>query len=164
MSFNTALGYFNPYMMMGNQAMNTLSPIYTQNAQNPMQSYNNIMQGFSLNPSQQYQQQMGEQAISNNNATKGLLGSGQMSKDLYDYGQHSTDMYQQQYLNNILGIQNTGLSGLMNQSQLGMQGATSSAQLQEAMNQINAMQQNSLLSGLFGLGGNMLGGLFGMFG
>jgi hypothetical protein len=157
MSLSTASNYFNPYTTSGSGAISNYYNLSNQYAQHPSDYYNQLMSGFSLSPGQQYQQHEGEQAIASNNATKGLLGSGQMAKDLSDYGQYSTDQYQQEYLKNILGINQMGYNGLGNVSQLGMQGATSQAQLQEAMNQINATQNNAYTSGIFGLLGSGLG-------
>jgi hypothetical protein len=164
--YRQAVGFLNPYMQQGQQAMGQYSSMLG-NMSNPTQFYNNVMSGFQMTPAQQYAQQQGMNAISNNAAVRGLMGSTEQARNLENYGQMSTQQAQQQYLNNILGINSQALSGFgdltrlgygaaSTAGQFGMQAGQEDADIQEAMAQAaaaNAAQQ--------GQGFGSLGGAFG---
>lgn len=54
--------------------------------------------------------QAGSQAITGNNASKGLLSSGATAKALSNFGQNTNQQYYNNYLNQLLGLGNQGIA------------------------------------------------------
>lgn len=118
-----ATGYISPWRQAGLSGLNDYMDMLKQ-YKNPQEMYNNIMGGWKM--SQGAQKQMGGamDAIQNRLATMGLTGSGQELKDLGQNFEDYAAKDQQQYLNNILGIGQTGLQGFNNLSNQGLNAGT----------------------------------------
>lgn len=72
----------------------------------------------------------GTQAITNNNAARGLLQSGDTLKSISQYGTDLTNKYYQNYLNDLLGLSGQGIAagGLISGAGQVSQGTSSSSQ------------------------------------
>jgi hypothetical protein len=103
---------FNPSIQAGNQATALTTPIYGEMAQSPSAFLEKIMSNY--NPSKGYQFKKNEigNLISNNAAAAGNAGGSFSQKQQADFLSMLLDEDMQKYINNTLGIQNTGLSGL----------------------------------------------------
>lgn len=105
----------------GNQAYGTLASDYGGQIQNGTDA-NNLLsslltggaagaQGLqSYKDSSGYQSTLdaGSQAITGNNASRGLLNSGATGKALSNYGQQTNQSYYNNYLTNLLGLSSAG--------------------------------------------------------
>lgn len=158
---NTLKQYYDPYIQQGQQAYNTVNPQLTGMASNPTEFLNALMKSYQ--PSQAYQLKRDEmsRAAGNTAAAGGQRGS------QYDINQQvrlddilmGEDM--QKWLQNVLGIQNTGLSGMSNFYNTGYDASKSlsgdlsnilgtKSQLAFQGQRENNQQQNDILGGLLG--------------
>lgn len=115
-----ALGYLSPYQQAGTSALGEYSNKISQ-MNDPVGFYNKIMDTYSTSPALKFQQQQGLEALKNNAAATGYTGSGQQLKDVMGYSQGLAQQGQQDYLNNVLGINTQALGGLSNISGMGEQ-------------------------------------------
>lgn len=169
--YNQAIGFLSPYRQAGQFGLSGEMQGAAEMS-DPSAYYNKMMSGFQMSPAQQYAQQQGLGAVSNNAAVSGMLGSPEMAQHLIKYASTDTGNAQQQYLNNLLGIKgqsmntmgnlaNMGYGAASTSGQFGMQAGQEQAELQEALAQMAAAQAqgyNTDLSSGFGA----LGGLAGM--
>lgn len=103
---------FDPYINQGKEAYGQINPIYGSMAQDPMAYLQQLMQGYQ--PSQGYQQRRDEAltAAGNTAAAGGMRGSFQ---DIKGQGRLADSLLtddMQQWLKNVMGVQNNGLQGL----------------------------------------------------
>lgn len=160
----------NPYMQAGQGALGQYQGMLGQMA-NPQDFYNKMMAGFHMSPAQQFAQQQGLNAVSNNAGANGMMGSGPEAKALENYAQNNTSQMQQQYLGNMMGMYGQALNGYGNLSNMGygaagqvgnwnMDAGQQQADIQEAEAQEAAAQASQNQSGL----GSFFGALGGMAG
>lgn len=116
-----AQGYQNPFYNAGVGAINPYQQMI-QRMSNPQDFYRNIMSGYSQSPGAQYQQQQGMRAAQNFGSANGLSGSTPLMQQAQQNAQGISSQDQQQYLQNILGINNQAMGGYQNLMQ-GGQGA-----------------------------------------
>lgn len=178
----TVTPYYQPFIDAGSQAMGQLQPQYSmllqngqplQNsyqkmAQNPVSVLQHIGSQYQMTPGAQFQEQQGEQAIANAQASGGMSGTPQ---DQYMAGQYATDFTNENfndYMKMALGIGRQGLegennlyhTGLHGDQQLNNLGFRASNQLAETLAQTlmaqaglaysGAANKNSHLGGLIG--------------
>jgi hypothetical protein len=117
-----ALGYMSPYQKTGTNAMSDYFNML-RHGEDSQGMVNNIMGGYSESPSATFQRKQGLADISTGAAARGLLGSGSQARSMMNYGQDLTNQDMQQYLNNILGVRNSTMSGLGQLSRMGEQAA-----------------------------------------
>jgi hypothetical protein len=103
---------YDPYISHGNEAYNTLNPEFTQMGKDPAAFLENIMKGYE--PSKSYQLRLGEsqKAAGNTAAAGGMRGS---LNDITNESRIADSLLgddMQQWLNNVLGIQKEGTTGL----------------------------------------------------
>jgi hypothetical protein len=177
-----AQGYFNPFIQRGERAGGILEGQFGQMAQDPSAFIAKIMEGYTQSPGYQRQQEEMLKAAGNTAAAGGMRGS------QLDVGQEADitrrlqgdDM--QQFLQNVLGVQQQGLGGeqhlydvgygatgqlesdtarsLSEQGQLAFQGEREKMQGRNDL--IKALMSGA--GGLFGMGmpgGGSLGGALG---
>lgn len=171
--------YLEPYISRGNEASNILAPQFTQMTQNPAAFLENIMKGYE--PSRSYKLSRDEalRAAGNTAAAGGMRGSLNDIENESRLADVLMGQDMQNWLQNVLGIQKEGTTGLGHQSDTGFNASTGlssdlanvlGTQAQLAFQgQTNQNQSRSdLLSGLvkalggiagFGLpGGGTIGG------
>jgi len=104
-------GYYNPFIQRGNEAYNKSNPIYDQMLKDPAGFLESLMQKYEPSRGFQLKKDQMLKAAGNTAAAGGMRGSLQ---DI-DQEAHLTDMLMgedmQQWLKNVLGIEDTGLTG-----------------------------------------------------
>lgn len=148
---NQAEGYLDPYRQAGQAGItgyeNALAPY-----NDPMGYYNKIAGNYQMSPGAQFRMKTGMDAVRNAMASQGFGGSGNEAKGLTDYTQGVINQDQNQYINSVLGIGQTGLQGYGNLMGQGFNAANASgnyamnagqdiASMQAAM--ANAASQNA---------------------
>ncbi len=121
--------YYNPYISHGLNAMNQYGQMSSTMASNPTQDIANIMSHYQASP--QYKNQMAAMQTGANNAAAagGTLGTGAEQSQVMKAAQGLSANDMQQYLNNALGVQGQGMSGLQDMSHLGYGASSSLAQM-----------------------------------
>ncbi len=117
---------YQPFINRGMQAQDQASNAYQQMLANPNAFLEQLQSGYQPSQGYQYRRQNAMGAARNSAAQGGFSGTGydQMQQGAMADGLLSQDM--QQYLQNVLGIQNTGLQG---QQHIGDMGYNASGNL-----------------------------------
>lgn len=166
--FQQAQQLFQPYQQPALEATGLLGDVTSQLARDPAGYLENIMKGYQLSPQAQMQQEQALKAAGAAAAAGGIRGTQQdlmRSARIADLVQ-SEDM--QRYLQNILGVQQTGLAGQEALVGRGMQAAGQQAGIfgtQAGMAAQQAQEANrqrqQILGALGGLAGGAVGAYFG---
>jgi len=120
-NFNNAMNGMMPWLQTGQNELGTY-----QKGVNAMQDpnfINNMMQQYQSSPLANLQQQQGLQAMNNQAAASGQLGSTAAAKGLDNYAQQVSSGDMNQYLQNRLGAYNNFLQGAGNIAGMGQQAA-----------------------------------------
>lgn len=125
----TVTPYYNPYIKLGQGAARVSAPVYYKRITNPQGAYDDIMSGYTESPEYQYNydQAMKEQ--------QGAAARGGYTGTPYDQQQEAETATgllsrdQQQYYNNVLGMQNSGLEGANHYFDTGYTASNTLAQL-----------------------------------
>lgn len=168
---NTIKPYYDPYIQQGQQAYSAISPQLNQMMSNPTEFLNSLMKNYQQSQGYQLKRDEMSRAAGNTAAAGGQRGS------QYDINQQvrlddmlmGEDM--QQWLQNILGIQNTGLGGMSNLYNTGYDASKSlsgdlsnilgtKSQLAFQGQRENNQQQNDIFGGLLSGFGGALGSFF----
>ncbi len=102
---------YRPYMDAGTSMMPGMNDLYQQMMQNPGEFFNKIGAGYKESPGYQHALKEAMGGIGNAAASGGMAGS-PMHQQLA--GEEASDMASkdfQQYINNVLGIQDRGTTG-----------------------------------------------------
>jgi hypothetical protein len=112
-------GYLSPYEKVGRSAMNQYYGELNKMG-DPTSFVNNILSHYQESPAVQFQKSQGINSLRNLEEAKGLMGSGDEMKDVMKYSQGLASQGQQQYLQNVLGVQGSQLAGLRGLTGQGM--------------------------------------------
>jgi len=164
--------YYNPYIQRGDSAWNIFNPIQQSMANDPTAYLNNIMKGYKPSQGYQYQLDQMQKAAGNSAAAGGMRGSQQDIQNAAHIADQLSGADMQNFLSNVLGIQDKGMTGLEDQYGTGFKASGSLAdQLANVLGtqgslafqgQANQNQDKSdFLSSLFKLGGAGLGAFMG---
>lgn len=168
--------YYDPYVNQGLQASQGAGEQYNQMSSDPMAYLNQILSGYKPSEGYQFREKRALNAAGNSAASAGLAGTenDQINRAGLVNSLMGDDM--QQFLQNVLGIQQTGLTGQERQSDRGFLASSSLADLlggnldtqggyayqgarQQGANDANRRNQFfNLITGLFG---GRSGGRFG---
>lgn len=136
--------YLQPYNETGTQALNTSQQQYgnlvNNNANsvqqalsmlltNPQQALSMLGSGYQESPGYQWDLNQGESAINNAQAAGGMAGSPQHEQEAGELAENLSNKYYQQYLENVLGLFHTGLSGSTDLYKTGLSGENNLAHL-----------------------------------
>lgn len=171
----TVTPYYQPYIDMGQQAGNQLGKQYMGMATDPNDWYNNIMSGYTQSPQYEYNQKQltGQQQAAAN--AGGFAGTS------YDQGvqaQTTAGLQAQdenQYFNNVYGIQRAGQQGGQHFFDTGYDASTHLADLlagnlaaEAGLQYKSAAFQDQTRANrnanIMGAGGTAIGGAFGKWG
>lgn len=167
---NKALGYLQPGMETGGNALRLLGDALGANGQPAQQGYFNTIQ---TDPGFQAAQDYGIRALDRSAASRGLLRSGGQQEALYDFGQKNFNDFYNTRTNNLFnlagigtGAANTsaGLTSQAGDNLANMQFGTGQLFANNAINTQNAVAQsrsvpiNNILGGI-----NAAANLFGAF-
>lgn len=150
---------YSPYMQNGAQASNQLNSMLGLGA-NPMNSQQ-IYEQYLNNPAVQAQMQQGGQAINNNYAAKGGLGSGALMKALNSFGQ-GVAAQQIGSVQDRLAAQAAAGATAANQyaaSLLNQYGTQQQAQTNQAQNQTALLNAQNLANQQYGTAANNQAGI-----
>lgn len=109
--YQTDQGFLSPYSQTGGQANNQLALMMS----NPSQ----FQAGFTASPGYQYNLNQQQGAIQNSAASKGGLVGGNTLMALQSNASGLANQDYQQYVGNLMSLQNTGLQAGQAQAQLG---------------------------------------------
>lgn len=165
----------NPYQQAGTNALGNYQN-WAQNMQNPTDYYNNIMKNYNMSPAAQMNAQYGQKAMNQAAAAGGMVGSPSQQEQIGRFMNNLVNTDQQQYFNNINGINNQygaaqgnlmgqgyGAANGINNSYMGQGNALAGlynnmgqAQLQQQMAQANGIN-NMIGMGVNGFLGSGMG-------
>lgn len=114
---NKGIGAYNPYYNAGVGAIGNYQNALN-NMQNPSDFINNLIGQYKESPYTQFMQKQGQRSINNAASASGMLGSTPYQQAGIDYSQQVAGQGLNDWLSNVLGANNTYLTGqgnLMNQ-------------------------------------------------
>ncbi len=155
--------YLDPYMNAGKSALPGYQDMMAQLMKDPTQFMKMLGQGYQKSPGYDFNLQQGQNAITNANASGGMLGTPQHEQQA---GQMATNLASQdynQYMQNIMKMFGMGAEGTSNVVQGGQKAASSLADMiaqvlgqQAAYKYAGTAGENEKKSSGFG---NLLGGI-----
>lgn len=156
--------YYQPYMDAGSSVLPGLESQYGQLMQDPSQRLGEIGAGYTQSPGYQQALQQALGAGLSGSAAGGMLGTPASQQTQGDIaGQLSSQDYQN-YMNNALGLYQSGLQGGMGLGQMGQQASTQYGNILGS----NLVQQGGYAAagtaGLDKLLGSAAGNIFGALG
>lgn len=110
---------YNPFIGAGREIETKLRPQYEQMAYNPADVLGGFQGQYTDSPGYKYMLDKLNKGAHNTAAASGFLGTNEDVRNRSEMHAGLLDNYMQQYLNNIFGIQNTGLGGLEKRSDRG---------------------------------------------
>jgi len=166
--YGEAKGYMQPFYDTGIQSMGKYSSRLDEMS-DPLAFYQKMLTGYNTSPQAKFQQDQAMKASNQSAAAAGMLGGGAQQKALADYTQQLTSRDQQQWLNNMLGINSQymgGESALMGQGfnagqQIGNWGMQTGSDLASLMGAIGKAQAAGDVSNASGIN-KMIGALGGL--
>lgn len=165
--------YFKPFIEGGREASGMVNPIYERMSRSPGAFIEELMQGYTPSRGYQFKQREMEKAMRNSASHGGFVGTpyNQMQQSELVQGLLGNDM--QEFLQNLFGIQQTGLQGQENRINRGygasgdygdiigsslankaFLGASGRAQ-QMDFNQASRNSRSKFLSQMLGAGGSL---------
>lgn len=161
----------NPYQQAGTNALGQYQN-WANGMKDPTQYYNNIMQNWQMSPAAQMNAQYGQKAMNQGAAAGGMVGSPSQQEQLGQYMNNLVNTDQQQYFNNINGVNNqygAAQGNMMNQGFNAANGMNNSfmnqgnalAGLYNNMGQAQLQQQiarGTGINNMIGMGVNALAG------
>ena len=112
-------GYLEPYINRGNEAYNTLNPQFTQMGSDPAAFLEKLMGSYEPSRAYQLARDETQRAAGNSAAAGGMRGS---INDITNQSRLTDSLLgadMQQWLQNVLGIQKEGQSGLGHEADTG---------------------------------------------
>ena len=119
--------YYDPYVQRGEQANQQSNELYQRLAQDPQGYFEELMQGYKPSAAYQSKYDRAMREYEHTAAAGGYSGTQLDQEERGRLAQRLSDEDMQQYLNNILGIQGTGLEGLQHQGDYGYQASQGAA-------------------------------------
>lgn len=147
--------YLMPWYNTGLGDFQTFSNVGQRMAQNPVDYTNQIMNQYQMSPFAQQQQNYISQAVANQAAKGGYLGTPQEMTDLQGNLNRLIAGDQQQYFQDVMQPQQMGLNVLGQGSQLGFGATRELGDMYANMAQLEAAAQaahSSMLGNLLGVG------------
>lgn len=120
-----ATSYLDPYRTGGMEALDRYMGMLNK-YNDPMQHYNDIMSGWNMSPGMNNRLKGALDTVQNQLAARGMTNSGQEMTDLAKTTSDYIGEDQRNYLNDILGMEHTGMTGYGDISHMGEGAATTS--------------------------------------
>lgn len=121
--------YYDPWINQGLGAAGQSQGVYNQMTNNPNDYYNKIAAGYKQSPGYQFKLQQGLGAAGNAAAFGGMAGSPQHQQQAAGIAEGYANQDFNDYLNQVLGINKTGLQGQENAQTRGFGASGSLADL-----------------------------------
>lgn len=152
-------GQANNYLAQMQPYVNQYLQPYINAGTNPTETLSKFGAGYQASPGYQYNVDQATKAANNAAAAGGFIGSPQQQEYMAKQIGGLASQDYNQYMNNALGLYNTGYGASMGATNTLSDMLKAQAQMaySDAMNKANA--QSSSSGGLFGGIGKMLGGL-----
>ena len=113
--------YYDPYVQRGEQANQQSNQLYQRLAQDPSGYFNELMQGYKPSAAYQGKYDRAFREATNSANAGGYAGTELDQEERGRLANRLSEEDLQQYINNILGLQGTGLEGLQHQGDYGYQ-------------------------------------------
>lgn len=157
--------YYQPYIDAGRQAGQESGAMYGRMANDPMQYLQELMNGYSMSDGYKHKENRLLNTASNAAAAGGFAGLPYDQEQQMSIQNALMDESMQQWLQNVLGIQGTGLAGQQHQADQGYNASTGYGDIlggslnQQAGIAFQGQQQrNQDRNGMRGLLAGLLGG------
>jgi hypothetical protein len=160
----TITPYYQPYINAGQNALSSLMGQYGSLINDPSAKMNQMGSQYQASPGYQYNVDQTTKAMNQAAAAGGMVGSPQEQQQLGQVvsGLANQDYYN--YLNQAMGLYNTGLSGMGNINQMGYQASSGLAEnlanslmSQAGLAYAGTTAENQNTGGFWGGIGGMLG-------
>jgi hypothetical protein len=163
--------YYDPYINAGKESLASLMAQYGQLVSNPGERYSQLGQGFQESPGYQFQYEQGMNAANSAAAAGGMAGTPYAQQNAATFSSQLANQDYYNYMNQVLGLYNTGLGGQSGINQMGYGASdamanqlSSSLMNQAGMAYQGANNQNAANqagnSNLLQMGGAALGAFF----
>lgn len=156
--------YYAPYSEAGARALPTLEEQYMMLLNDPAAVNQMLASGFQTSPGYQFQMDQAMMAANQANAAGGMAGTPAHQQQAMGYATGLANQDYYNYLNQMTGLYNTGLSTAGNINQMGYNANAASANLMSdylaalmGLEYASQASQNRATSSLLG---GMLGGIF----
>lgn len=116
--------YYSPYVNRGEEANQQAGDIYKRLSMDPQAFLNQIMQGYKPSEGYKFKSEQGQKAALGAARAGGYLGSDYDELKRAELANQLASQDMQQYIDNILGLQGAGLSGLQHQGDTGFQASS----------------------------------------
>lgn len=150
---------YGPYRESGMRAMSELEEQYMQLLNSPEAVNAMLSSGFQASPGYEYQVQQGMNATNQAAAAGGMLGTPSHQQQAASMNQNIANQDYYQYMNQMTGLYNQGLSQANNMNQMGFNATNQMAQGMQGVGQSMAslgyasqQNQSNALMELLGLG------------
>lgn len=161
--------YMQPYIDMGQSAGNIAQTQYAQMASDPAAYYNQIYSTYEPSDYYKYQSDQLAQTQQNTAAAGGFSGTTNDQNSQMTTQNALMNYDWNQYLNQVLGIQGSGLQGEQqmyntgfNASNNALAGMTGYANASAGNQAMGTMNSNAMANGLISMGGQAIGGMKGL--
>lgn len=155
--------YYDPYIESGNQAIPILEEQYGKLVSNPGDIYSSLGSGFQTSPGYNFALEQALNASNNAAAAGGMAGSPMHEQQNMTVATGLADQDYYNYMNDVLGLYNTGLSGEQKLYNTGYQASDTLAKILSGNLQSQATaaamgnQYGSAMGlGLLGIGAGLL--------
>lgn len=118
-------GYYNPYIEQGRESNALTNSLYSRLAEHPTDYFNELMDMYyKPSPHFDYQKDLLNRELTGAAAAGGYRGSEEDERRRAEMINALYSQDRQQWLNNIMGMQNLGLEGLEKTNQRGFEAST----------------------------------------
>lgn len=163
--YNQAAGYQQPYLEAGKTAIPEYEQ-YLSKMQSPSAYISKLLSQYHASPAEQYAQQQAMKASENAAAASGMIGSTPFQEQAQKNAANIANQYQQQWLQNVLGVgqrYGQGLGNLIGVGQgaanqmtgLSEEEANALAEMKYAQEQAQQQQQGQEMGAIGGLIGDV---------
>lgn len=131
---NQGKEYQNPFFQAGQRGMGNYEG-WLEGQKDPSGFINNLMGGYQQSPWAKFQMSQGQNAANNAASASGLMGSTPFMQASQDYARNISSQDQNQWLQNVLGVNTQYGQGQQNLMNTGQTAANSLSQIQELLGQ-----------------------------
>lgn len=121
--------YLEPYVQSGREAEEFTNPYYESMASDPGAFIDALMKGYKPSEGYRFKQGQLERAMRNESAAGGFIGTPYAQQQQAELVQGLLGQDMQQFLNNLLGVQATGMSGYEGRTRRGFEAASDLANI-----------------------------------
>jgi hypothetical protein len=162
--------YYNPYIQMGNNAINPLMQQYSSLMNDPSAKMNQIGASFQQSPGYQFNMNQAMAGSNSAAAAGGMLGTPQNQQQDATLAHNLSNQDYSQYMDRGVGMYNQGLQGMNGMMQTGYNASNQMAQAlansmmsQAGMAYAGANNQNAANQGMLGNLASLAGGISSFF-